>query len=246
MTRLSLACLLALSPLIATAQETTPAPPSEEEAPRGASTRLFQPPAGCTAYLTVQSRDCTVSHHFTCDADPDGWQRSVEMDEGGVSYFGAIDAETQWMESNRVLLGSRETLAPDPADPASFSELVATSRDSFDFVTLSDSYGETRYVGEDRLTGQTTEIDGVTLERTAFKMRALDAGGVEIYSAEGQQFISREWGMFLGGVSTNYVGGEVEELDNTPVEFVLPGEDGFLSATPKHGCGAMMSKAPRP
>lgn len=205
--------------------------------------RAFQPPAGCAAYLTVQMAACTVSHHFTCAADPEGWQRRVDMDEGGIAYFGAIDAETQWMESTHVLSSHSERLAPSPADPASLTELLATGRDAADFRTLSDEIGPTRYVGVDRLPGTTVTIDGVTLDRTEYEMVAYDAAGREAWRAEGSEYVSRDWRMFLSGAGTTTIaGGETIEQDDRPVEFVLPGEPGFLSASPRHGCGAVMSK----
>jgi hypothetical protein len=216
---------------------------AQDAAPAAPDARTFQVPAGCTAYLTIQQASCSVSHHFTCEGDPEGWQRRVDMDESGVAYAGAIDSETQWVESLHFLSGHSEALAPDPADPASFSELTSTGRDSFDFVTESPELGPTRYVGSDRLTGETVTIDGVTLDRTEFKVVAYDASGVEVWRTAGNEFISRDWRMFLAGVATTQLpGGETYEEDSSPVEFILPGEDGFLSVRPRHGCGQMMSK----
>jgi hypothetical protein len=110
--RLILALALLAAP--AAAQEAAPAPP---DAPAQVDRRTFQPPQGCTAFLTVQSAACTVSHHFTCEADPEGWQRRVDMDEEGIAYSGAIDAETQWVESYHFLSGHSEALAPTPPTP---------------------------------------------------------------------------------------------------------------------------------
>lgn len=227
---LVLACLLA-------------APAFAQEAPSAPAGRTFTPPQGCTAYLTVQMASCAVSHHFTCAADPEGWQRRVDMDEDGITYAGAIDAETQWMESAHFLSGHSERLAPDPADPASFSDLLATGQDSFDFMTLSDEIGPTRYVGEDRIVG-TEVIDGVTLDRTEFRVTAFDAEGNEVWRTAGREYISRDWRMFLSGTSSTATpDGETFDGDDTPVDFIMPGEEGFLSVSPRHGCGAVMSKA---
>ena len=203
--------------------------------------RTFQPPAGCEAWLTVQSASCTVSHHFTCAADPEGWRRSVTMDEGGITQAATIDAETQWIETLSFLAGTRERLAPGSPDPASLSALLATGRDDYDFTTLSDEAGPTRFTGFDRLTGETVTIDGVTLERTEFAILARDGEGREVWRARGNQYVSRGWGRFFGGPAEVAAGGEAEAIDDSPVEFVLPGEPGFLSVSPKHGCGAVMS-----
>ena len=39
----------------------------------------FAVPQGCQAYLTVQTRACTVSHHWTCAADNPA-NRSASLD----------------------------------------------------------------------------------------------------------------------------------------------------------------------
>ncbi|SDE67339.1 hypothetical protein [Limimaricola pyoseonensis] len=198
-------------------------------------------PEGCTAYMTVQTAGCTVSHHFTCEADPEGWQRRVDLDEEGVAYVGAIDSETQWVESSYPRAGRAERLAPAPADPASFSELVENGADSFDFTTRSEQTGETRYIGGDSLTGETVTIDGVELDRTEYRIRAIGPDGEELWRSAGHEFISREHRLFLSGTST-VTGPEGSfESDDTPVEFIFPDEQGFLSSHPKHGCGATMS-----
>lgn len=219
------------------AQDATPAPTP------GPAIRTFQAPAGCEAYLTVQMTSCTVSHHFRCEGDPEGWQRRVDMDEEGIAYAGAIDAETQWLESNHFVSEHSERLGA-ASDPASFTELTTTGRDGFDFVTESPEIGQTRYVGEDRLTGETETIDGVTLDVTEYQIVASTPDGTEVWRGTGREYIIRDWRMFLSGRSTITSDGQTTESDSQPVEFIFPGERGFLSVSPKHGCGAVMSKAP--
>lgn len=199
---------------------------------------------GCTAYLTIQSRACTVSHHFICEDDPEGWQRRIDMDEEGMVYFGAIDAETQWVESYHVLSNHSERLEKAPADPASFATLIATGINTWDFRTHSDQAGTTRYVGQDRLTGEREEIDGVTLDVTEYAITAYDEAGTEIWRSEGREYISREWQMFLSGISNVTVGPESWTTDDRPVSFIRPGEPGFLSSQPVYGCGTLMSALP--
>ena len=50
--------------------------------------------------------------------------------------------------------------------------------------------------------------------------------------------------MFLAGTSevTNENGSF--ELEGNPVEFIFEGEPGFLSASPKYGCGLSDTSAP--
>lgn len=206
-----------------------------------AAQSTFSLPANCTAYLTVQDESCTVEHHFTCANDPEGHQRRVSLDEQGMTYLGEIDAEAQWIASFHVLSGHRERLEADPAEPASLSELIATGADDYDFRTLSDEIGTTRYVGRDTLTGRQITIDGVTLDETTFDITAFDAAGNEIWSSQGREFINRDWRMFLSGTGTLTTQSGTFERANRPVEFIFPGEPGFLSAEPKHGCGVAIS-----
>lgn len=209
----------------------------------------FALPQGCEGYVTVQLASCTVSHAFTCADDPEGVQRRVDMGEDGVSYFGATDFESQWLESTHIWSGHSERLEADPVDAASFSGLLETGVDNFDFQTLSDEVGATRYVGGDSLTGKTVLIDGVSLDETRYSIRAMDADGTEMWASEGFEYIHRDWRIFLSGTSTYSVPDGSFEADDSPVEFIFPGEPGFLSPNPKHGCGMVMSsfapEAPR-
>lgn len=204
---------------------------------------LFSLPAGCTAYVTVQDHSCIVEHHFRCDGDPAGIQRRVSLSEEGMTYMGQIDTEAQWIESYHVSTGHTERLEPNPADRASLSELIAGNLDTYDFRTASAEIGVTRYVGQDTLTGKTVEIDGVTLEETTYSLRALAPDGSELWRSKGREFINREWRMFLSGAGRVTTPTDTYETDSTPVEFIFPGEAGFLSSKPKHGCGVMMSQS---
>lgn len=201
----------------------------------------FSLPAGCTAYLTVQDRSCGVEHHFTCEGDAAGTQRRVSLSEDAMTYMGQIDAETQWLESYHALSGHTEILEPNPRDRASYSELTSTGADDYDFKTLSAEIGETSYVGRDTLTGKAVEIDGVALEETTYDLTAYAADGTMIWRSQGREFINREWQMFLSGAGKVTTQTDQFERDDTPMEFIFPGEFGFLSTKPKFGCGVMMS-----
>lgn len=199
-------------------------------------------PAGCTAYVTIQKRGCNVSHLFTCEGDPEGYQRRIDLNEEQVVYAGIIDAETEWIESNHFLSGSTDRLAPGAPDPASLTDLIQTGQDTFEFSTISDPFGVTVYKGSDVLTGVTVTIDGVQLEETYFEVIASDPSGVELWRVKGNEYISRDWRTFLSGSRTVTTPSDVFETDGRPVEFVFPGESGFLSARPRHDCGVMLSR----
>lgn len=204
----------------------------------------FTLPAGCEAWVTVQAKDCTVEHNFTCEGDPEGLKQRITLDEEGMTYFGATDFESQWVRSFHPRSGHSEQLEDEPRDPASFSELIENGIDTYDFRTLSEEIGATRFVGQDTLTGNVVTIDGVTLEETQFNITAYAEDGTEIWSAEGNEYIHREWRMFQAGPGKVTLPTETYEEDDSPVEYIFPGEPGFLSANPKHGCGLVMSSSP--
>ncbi len=212
--------------------------------PMSMAAQEFGLPAGCTAFVTVQDSSCGVEHHFTCAGDAAGTQRRVSLSEDAMTYMGQIDAETQWLESYHALSGHTERLESNPQERASFSALTSTGADDYDFKTLSAEIGETRYVGRDTLTGKTVEIDGITLEETTYDLTAYAADGSVMWRSKGREYITREWRMFLSGVGKITTPTDQFERDDTPMEFIFPGEAGFLSTKPKYGCGVMMSAAP--
>lgn len=201
----------------------------------------FSLPAGCEAYLTVQGADCSVDHHFTCEGDPQGYKSRASLNENGMTYIGTVDDEAQWMTSFHVFSGHSERLSEDNPDPASISELIEFGVDTYDFTTQSDEIGVSRYVGQDSLTGRQITIDGVTLDETQYNITAYDGDGSVMWQSEGNEFISRNWRMFLSGTTTVTTPDDAFDLNGSPVEFIFPGEPGFLSANPKHGCGVEMS-----
>ncbi len=201
----------------------------------------FDLPAGCEAYVTMQAANCKVTHYFTCEADPEGHQRAVVLNEQGITHVARIDGEAQWIELFHPLAGTSERLESQPMEPASFSELLANQVDEYDFQTLSDQTGPTRYVGQDRLTGRQVVIDGVTLDETAYEITAYTPAGDEIWHIKGNEFINRDWRRFFPGTSVVTTPNGRVERNGSPVEFMFPDESGFLSTRPKHGCGLAIS-----
>jgi hypothetical protein len=205
---------------------------------------VFELPAGCDAYLTIQTEACSVDHIFTCEGDTEGHQRRISIGASGVTYAGEIDRDTQWVESFHIRSGHVERLEAEPRDRASFSNLVEMGIDTYDFQTESDEVGVTRYVGQDSLTGQQVTIDGVVLDVTQYNITAYDEDGELKWSSEGNEYISQRFRMFLAGSSKVTTENGTFDNDDNPVEFIFPGEPGFLSANPKHGCGETLSSAP--
>ena len=207
-------------------------------APAGpAAAQGFEPPEGCTGFLTVQMKGCIVSNHFTCEADPEGWKRHVTFREGGAAGASVVDDEYQWLESYGT--GRSEKLGLPIEDPASLTELFETGEDGYDFTVIDTATGEpvsSRIVGVDRLDGSEVEIDGEPLKRTIFAMRKLDEAGEEEMSVTGGQYVSERFRLFFAGTETIDVDGRTIEVDNTPVRFIEPGEPGFFDMRPSFGC----------
>ena len=202
-------------------------------------------PEGCEAYVSMQKRSCTVSHIFQCANDPEGYQRRVDFNQEGMTYLGIIDAEAQWIESFSPARGETTRLMAGALDPASLTELLATGGDTFEFFTNGDVNGATQYIGEDQLTGETETIDGVDVLVTSFVVQIERSNG-DIETVQGNEYVHPEWRTFLSGVRTfTTASGEKITQDHRPVDFIFPGEGGFLSMTPIYDCGASLSKAVR-
>lgn len=208
----------------------------------------FSAPANCTATLTVQSRGCTVSHFYTCEADPNGNQWRADFGPDGQFYLSMIDSETQWIESFDIdSTGAnpqtRETLDANPKDPASFSELVATGQDTFDFNLTKDGGDTTHVVGFDKLTGKTAVIDGVTLRQTEYEYTQTDMAGNVLRHSKGREYISEDFRSFFSGHSEwEAEDGTWFNIEGAPISFIKPGEPGFAATTPLFECDAQMSQ----
>jgi len=201
----------------------------------------FSPPPGCTGWVTVQSRGCRVSNHYRCEADAPGDQWRADFDQDGLFFVSRIDRETQWVESFEMFPTTRQVLLPDPADPASFSTLLSTGTDTFDFGLAEDGGPQTVVRGFDRLTGRSVTIDGVTLEETEFDYTETAPDGSIVQKARGNEYIHRDWRIFLSGISQWESPDGTRPVDGTPRQFVFPGEPGFFTTRPIFDCDATMS-----
>ena len=201
----------------------------------------FMPAQGCELKMTVQLRGCVAAQEFVCSSDAPGDQWVTYFDQEGPRYTSRIDAETRWMESINLRNGIVDVLEPDAADHASFSTLLRTGHDDFDFWTRSNSGERLRNIGEDRLTGETTDIDGVPLQLTEFQLKVYSEAGELLIDSKGQQFVNADHGRFYGGVEeqSDWTG-EHRKSDDSPVTFAMPGEDGFGSTDPVFDCDMQM------
>lgn len=199
-------------------------------------------PEGCEAFMTVQSKACRVSHYYKCAADAPGDQWRVDMDQEGPFFYSRIDHEAQWVESYDPV---KQVLDPAPADPASFSELLSSGIDTWDFtVSKADGSGN-RAAGYDRLTGQSVVIDGITLSQTEVEFTEYDLAGNVTRRSRGTEYLHPDWRMFFAGPGETDLGdGQWLAIDGSPVEFIFPGEEGFLASQPKYDCDALTAELP--
>jgi hypothetical protein len=205
----------------------------------------FTPPPNCETYLTVQSRQCSVSNHYRCAADAPGDSWRVDFDQEGRFFEAKTDRETQWIESREFNPSNVQTLDPNPADPASFSTLLASGFDSFDF-NLSHSNGEHSHVtGSDRLTGESVVIDDVELQETEFEYTETDMSGNILRQGRGHEYIHPGWRKFFSGPSEIYAGDDTWlPMDSSPKLFINPGEPGFGATQPLFDCDPVLSSLP--
>jgi len=204
----------------------------------------FTAPPGCTGFLTVQSRGCRVSNHYRCEADAPGDQWRADFDQEGVFFVSRTDFEAQWVESYEMSPTVRQTLDPNPTDPASFSTLLAEGFDSFEFGLADDTGEATRVTGFDRLTGRTVLVDGVTLRETEFEFRETAVDGTLLRQSNGKEYIDPDLRLFFAGPSQWDMGNGPVPVDGSPKQFILPGEPGFFSTLPIFDCDAVLSSAP--
>ncbi len=204
----------------------------------------FSAPEGCETFLTVQSRACRVSNHYKCSADPAGDQWRADFDQQGPFFLSRINREAEWVES--FDLGAevvRQSLDDGAPDPANFSELLAQGLDTFEFSLTKDNGEHTRVTGFDRLTGETTLIDGMSLKRTEFEFSEMDDAGNLLRQSRGNEYISEDLRLFFAGTSEwNGGDGTFLPMDGSPVDFIQPGEPGFASTEPLYDCDPLLTR----
>ncbi len=201
----------------------------------------FVPPSGCTGELTIQMRGCTVANVYTCTADKPGERWTANFSADGPTNLAHTDAEYQWLQTFDTDPGTLRALEPEPADPSSLSGLFETGRDDYDFaMTGEDRDAYLGIAGFDRMTGETTEVDGEPLDKTAFAMTVRGPNGEIISKAAGTEYVSRKHRIFIAGVETRiWSDGSSETTDNSPVAIARPGETGFMASTPIYDCGVL-------
>lgn len=201
----------------------------------------FTPPAGCTGTLTVQLRQCLVTNVWTCAADAPGEQWVSLFTRDGPWQVRKVDRDFQWLTTFYASPPATETMQLPATDPSNLDELLNTQNDMYDFtVTRDDGSEPERYVGYDRLTGESVQIDGETLLRTEFAYDQLNPAGEIVSSSAGRQYVSATLRLFFFGEDWNLATPD-QITDASPVQFIYPGEAGFFSPNPQFDCAGVLS-----
>ncbi len=215
------------------------------------SAGTFTAPESCELFMTVQSRGCRVSNHFRCSANAPGDQWRADFDQEGIFFQSRINSEAEWVESLEFFPDTRQTLDTGAPDASSFTNLLASGLDTFEFGLSKDNGERTRVTGFDRLTGRNVTIDGVTLQETEFDFTETDLDGNLMRQSNGREYIHPDWRMFFSGPSQwNGGDGQFLPLDGSPMQFIFPGEPGFAATQPIFECdevvaGLLRSTAPK-
>lgn len=200
----------------------------------------FEPPAGCEVTLTVQSRSCAVSNVYRCEGAPEGDHWVAVFGGNGPESLTHYDPQYQWLEANYAWDQSREVLLEPAEDPIDTGALTSEGVDTFRFDMHRRAPGEDRIVtivGADVLTGESTEIDGVSLMVVATDLQILTDDGQIEYQSRGRQYFDPARRLFFLGVEEVLdVDGSATPYDNSPVDFIAPGEPGFASTLPLYEC----------
>lgn len=213
--------------------------------PLPASAGTWTAPAECEIFMTVQARECRVSNHYRCTGDAQGDQWRADFDQDGIYFQSRINREAEWVESFDLFPTVKQTLDRGALDPASFSDLLATGRDSFIFDLSRDDGTNSSVRGQDTLTGKTFVIDGITLSETEFEYEETDPSGQILRQSRGREYIHPEWRLFFSGPSEWWDGNEWLPLDGSPMQFIFPGEPGFAVTEPLFGCDPVLSQLPQ-
>lgn len=196
----------------------------------------YTPPAGCTATITYHTKSCVVSHLMVCDFDPEGYHWRATFFDDGRMVLGQYDHEANWAFTDFTASGTTEVLDPTSPDLSSLTTLFRESYDDYDFTRYHSGGYSLHYKGWDKLTGETVIIDDVPLFRTQYDIYGRYADGTEFWHGYGFQYASPDFRRFFGGIDHSERDGQITTEDNSPVDFVRPGEDGFLTTKPLYGC----------
>ena len=189
-------------------------------------------PPGCAAWVTIEDRSCRLRHLIRCEGEPTGQFHDVIFQNDELAFVGLSNDEAEWLYSYYAGDDASEVIEAAPADRISLTELLDTGADSYDLTMSSEFYGDTRYVGEDRIVDGSMTISGIELPFADYEFEAFGSDGQLLWRAEGRQVVSPDWRIFMAlDYRWTYPDGSVDRFDDTPVAFHMPGDERFLMSS---------------
>ena len=202
-------------------------------------------PTGCEGWLTLQQRSCQVVNYYRCEVDAPGnfWMQVNDSD--GLYLTMHIGPEYEWLEVHAPRVGYSDILEQPEADPTRITELLSEGVDTREFVTVTNLGNRRTVRGRQWMTGEKVVVDGVPLLRTSYDTQALFEDGTIAWHSRGAEYVHVGWNMLIAGTEEWRAGdGDWQHRNLEPMEFIFPGEAGFLSGKPRYDCGAVQARAP--
>ena len=214
-----------------------------------ASGAIAQVPPSCTPVLTVLKSNCSLQNIYKCNGPDglgiyreeygDGSQDTAEyytsdlafikaVEIGDISHFSVIAIINSGKEFSLKLLLETGT---------------ATVRRK---ILMQAGFIPQKPIGfnaDFRLGNKIIEIDGTRLRAGSGIVDIVICRPFGAMHGEFEFFYSEQDGVLFEGEHTMRMGnqGEVEEHDEHPIKLIRQGEIGFMSITPEHQCGPMLS-----
>ena len=196
-------------------------------------------PEACDPKLTIQAVDCTVTHYALCAFDGEAAAMQVRYDGSGLRQSQILDADNHPLRvfSDTIDLRFDESVR---ADRMSSSILLAKGTDGYAFTLTSETapISKMTFFGSDELTAKTVIANGFHLRELRGRyVRTTYFNGRSVTEAfEVEQYVEEEFGFFVPVRETRIGSAARKSSEQAPVDFLRPGDDGFLSVQPLY-CG---------
>ncbi|MES2815358.1 MAG: hypothetical protein V4720_10720 [Pseudomonadota bacterium] len=219
-----------------------------------AQAEAWTAPPGCQVFLTVQSKECRVSNHYRCAAEPEGHRWQADFDPEGLQLLTQTDAETVPVQIIDPRAGTHWVM--DPVSPMlpTLTGLL-TERAAYPDYRMIERKGDVAQVrgfrqrvpesGEVGAPQATVTIDGVTLQAVLFNLDQSGGNGSVQNIRMGTEYLHSEWRLVFAGPEQWSKPGDlsaVRDGDRSPVDFIFPGEPEFGTTHPTEDCELLLSE----
>jgi hypothetical protein len=219
-----------------------------------AQAEVWTVPAGCQIFLTVQSKECRVSNYYRCAGEPQGYRWQADFDPEGLKLLTQIDAETVPVKISDPRAGTEWVMDPTSAMRPDLDALlnqrvamadyrmverggtVALMRGFRQQVPNSDEAGAPPAI---------VTIDGVTLQSVIFNLDRSGSDGVVNSVRMGTEYLNAEWQLVFSGPEQRSKPDDVSaftDSDDSPVDFIFPGEPEFGTTRPTEDCELLLTQ----